>query len=342
MKNTKRNNVNFKEMLSDTAEVTNILNSIDLSHLQVQDILSSYEKDNNRFGVIFMAKDNKTEKLQKIVIDAIDGEPNSSQMKELTYDQGSDCDKRIILYKLVTSDYTKNEFWYELEMVEGFAKVNNDCCFETFLVHVSLTSDKTYKYNAEIYPDETKWTSLNKLPTKLEFEKAVFKVVYDQTDPWDDVDFDPISDIDHWFSGTCRYLDMNGISFMFPVWDENGLFAQAESITHEGADDLRTIKDNNQKYLRKMFVNREATFELGDSGRISMSIKLWDKPLSFFTKALYGDKEKIVEKIREVAYRIDEYWNNSHYLDGSINDMVEEHLAIPEDVFNELEKEISA
>ena len=44
--------------------------------------------------------------------------------------------------------------------------------------------------NAEIYPDEKKWTSLKKLPTKQEFEKAVFKVVYDQTDPWDDVDYD--------------------------------------------------------------------------------------------------------------------------------------------------------
>ena len=30
MENTKRNNVNFKEMLNDTAEVNNILNRIDL------------------------------------------------------------------------------------------------------------------------------------------------------------------------------------------------------------------------------------------------------------------------------------------------------------------------
>ena len=93
-----------------------------------------------------MAKDNKTEKLQKIIIDAIDGEPNSTQVKELTYDQGADCDKRIILYTLDNPNYSKNEFWYEQEMVEGFAKVNNDCGFETFVVEVSLDSDKTYKY----------------------------------------------------------------------------------------------------------------------------------------------------------------------------------------------------
>jgi hypothetical protein len=84
MTNTKCNNINFKEILSDAAEVTNLLNRINLKHLQVDKILSSYEKNNNRFGVIFMAKDNKTEKLQKIIIDAINGEPNSTQIKELT------------------------------------------------------------------------------------------------------------------------------------------------------------------------------------------------------------------------------------------------------------------
>ena len=105
---------------------------------------------------------------------------------------------------------------------------------------------------------------------------------------------------------------------------------------------LRSIRENNQIYLKKMFVNREATFEINFSGRVTMSIKLWDKPLSFFSNATYGDKEKIVAKLREVAHRIDEYWNYRHYLDGSWNDDVEEYLALPEDAFSELEKEISA
>ena len=184
-----------------------------------------------------MAKDIKTEKLQKIIIDAIDGEPNSTQVKELTYDQGSDCDKRIILYTLRNHDYVKNEYWYEQEMAERFAKVNNDCGFDTFVIDVSWDSDKIYKFDAEIYPDEKKWTSLKKLPTKLEFEKAVFRVFYNQTDQWGGSEYDYMSDIDDWFTGTCWYLDMYDISFKFPIWNENGLFVQADSITHEGADD---------------------------------------------------------------------------------------------------------
>jgi len=289
-----------------------------------------------------MAKDNKTEKLQNIIIDAIDGGPDSTQVKELTYSQEADCDKRIILYTLANPNYTKNEYRHENEMMAGFAKVNNDCGFETFVVKVSLDSDKIYKYDVEIYPDGNRWTSFEKLPSKLEFEKAVFRVFYNQTDQWGGSENDHMGNIDEWFTGTCWCLDMHGINFKFPVWGEKGLFVQADSKTHKGADDIESIKNNNQKFLQKMFVNRETTFELGDSGRISMSIKLWDKPLSFFTKATPADKEEVVEYLREVGHRIDEYWNNSHYMDGSENDFIEEELAIPEDAFSELEKEIPA
>ena len=95
-------------------------------------------------------------------------------------------------------------------MAEGFAKVNNDCGFDTFVIEVSLGSDKTYKYDLEIYPDEKKWTSLKKLPTKQEFEKAVFRVFYNQTDQLGGYENDYMNDIDDWFSGTCWYLDMYG------------------------------------------------------------------------------------------------------------------------------------
>lgn len=332
--------VKFKEMFNDTVEIDNLLNCIDLKHLQVEDILFNYEKNRNRFGVIFMAKDNKTEKLQKIIIDAICGEPNSTQVKELTYDLGADCDKRIILYTLVNSDCTRNELWYEQEMMEGFSKVNNDCGYETLVARVALNSDKNYKYDLEIYPDEKKWTSFKKLPTKLEFEKAVFKVFYNNTDIFGGREDDSMDNIDEWFSGTCWYLEMNGISFMYPVWEENGLFVRAVSESHKGADDLKTIKDNNQKYLQRMFINRETTFEINFSGCVTMSIKLWSKPFSFFTKASPGDKKKIAEYLRQFDQTICEYWDYQHYLDGSRNDDVVEYLAIPEDAFHKLEKEI--
>ena len=342
MENKKNLNVNFKEMLNDTTKINEILNCIDPGNLQVENIISSYEKNNNRFGTIFMAMNYKLEESQKIIIDAINGEPNSNQVKELTYDQGADCAKRIILYTLRNHDYVKNEYRHEQEMAMSFAKVNNDCSLDTFVIEVSWDSAKTYKYDAEVCPDENKWTSFEKLPTKLEFEKAIFRVFYNQTDQWGGAENDHMDDIDDWFSGTFWQLDIDGISFMYPVWDESGLFAQAVSITGKGADDLKSIKENNQKYLRKMFVNRETTFEIKVSGSVTMLIKLWDKPLSFFTKATPADKEKIAEYLRKISHRLDSYWNTTHFLDGSENDDVEEYLAIPEDAFNELEKEVSA
>jgi len=126
-------------------------------------------------------------------------------------------------------------FWCEVEMVEGFVKVNNDCDFETFLVQVSLDSAKSYKREAEVYPGKKKYTSIKKLPTELEFETAIFNVVLNQNWALTSNDFIFEENIEYWFSETYRYSDLDGIHYKFPVWNENGLFFQAESITQEGA-----------------------------------------------------------------------------------------------------------
>ena len=44
----------------------------------------------------------------------------------------------------------------------------------------------------------------------------------------DGYDDDYYNDIDRWFSGACKYLDMYGFIFMFPVWDENGSIRSSE------------------------------------------------------------------------------------------------------------------
>lgn len=341
MENTKLSGISFKEMLNDSTTLNMILNHTDREDLRVEKIISNYEKNINRFGVIFMIKDTKTKKLEKIIIDAIYGEPDLTQIEEITYGQGFDCDRRFIFYTLEHPDCAKIGFRNEREMIKGFTKVNNDCGFETIVAQVALASDGAYRFKIEVSPDGIKWSSFNKLPSKEEFEKAVFKTYYNSSDTWGGYEDDYLGDLNEWFTGTYWYLDMNGISFMYPVWDENGLFVQAVSETHEGADYLNSIKENNQKYLSRMFIGRKTTFETAVSGRVTMLIKLWDKPISFFTNASPADKEKIVEYLRNSAHRIDEYWNYRHCIDGSRNDDVVEYLVIPEDAFSELEKEIS-
>ena len=343
MKQENNFNVDFKDMLSDKQELNKIFNHIGQDQYEIGEILSTYEKDDNRQGAIIMVQDNKIDELQKIIIDAIYGEPNSTQVKDVTYDQGAECDKRIILYTLENPGYTKNEYRHEHEMAEGFVKINNDCGCDTFVVEVSLDSDKTYKYNIEMFPDGKKWTSFKKLPAKLEFEKAVFKVFYNQTDWYEGYEHvEHMEDIAGWFDGTYWCLDIHGIEYIYPVWTEEGMFAQAVSISDEGKTKLKSIKENNLKNLEKMFVNREITFEKGLAENITMSIKLWDKPFSFFTKASPEDKEKTAEFLRKFDHQISEYWDHRHYLKGPENKVVKEHLAIPKDAFNELEQEISA
>lgn len=340
----KENNlkVNFKEILSDGQQINQILNRIGQDQFETEEILSSYEKNGNRHGVIFMARATETGKMNKIIIDAIYGEANSTQVKDLTYEIGADCDKRIILYTLGHPDSIKNEYRHEYEMMKGLVSINNDCGFETFVVKVSLDSDKNYQYNAEICPDENKWTQFRKLPTKLEFEKAIFKVFYNQTDQFGGYENDHMDDIDEWFSSTGWHLHLNDIYFEYPVWTENGMFMDGVSTSEIGNMHLKWIMDNKMGLLEKFFSNREITFIKPFSGGNMVSIKLWDKPFTYFANASVEKKEGIVETLRGYDGLLFEFWQILFREERSDNVIIKDYGCIPEKAFMELDTKVSA
>jgi len=332
----------FKELLNEPSYLGLILKFINTNGPMIPIKIIATSDSNNHYGVIFTARETKTAKMQKIIISAFNGEPNLEQIRRVTYDVGLFCDKRIIFYTKDFPNCLKNEYRHEHEMVKGFAKVNNDCGFETFVIEVSLVSDVGYKFAYEVKPNEYNCTSLKNLPSKYDFERAIFKVFYNQTDWYEGYEHvEHMEDIGGWFDGTYWCLDTDGIEYIYPVWNEEGLFAQAVSVTEEGAYSLESIKENNLKNLGEMFINREITFEKDFSENVTMSIKLWDKPFSYFIESSIEDKEKIAEFLREFDSKISEYWDHQHYLKGPENSTVKEHLSVPEDAFNELEQEIS-
>lgn len=344
MKKENKFNVNFKEMLINGQQINKILNHIGQDQFETEEILSNYEKNGNRHGVIFTAKETETGKMQKIIIDAIDDEPSLKQIRDLTYNIGADCNKRIILYTLENTGNHKNKYRHEKEMVRKFARNNNVCRVETLIVNVSLSSDNTCKYKIEECIDINDWTTFRKLPSKLEFDKAVFKVFYNQTDWYEGYEHvEYMDDFEGWFSGTYWCLDAHGISFMHPVWNEDGLFAQAKSVSDEGIATLETIKKNHIDNLKKMFVNREVSFEKDLQGGITMSIKLWDKSFSFFTRASLEDKEKIAEFLRILDHQISECWEHCSclYFKESDNEYFEKYLTIHADAFKDLEENLA-
>jgi hypothetical protein len=338
MKKENKFNVNFKEVLCDGQQINKILNHIDQDQFETEETLSTYEKNGNRRGIIFTAKEAETGEMQKIIMDAIDGEPSLNQIRDLTYNIGADCNKRIILYTLKNTGKHKNKYRHEKEMVRKFARNNNVCRVETLIINVSLSSDNTCKYKIEECIDINDWTTFKRLPSKLEFDKAVFKVFYIQTDWFEGYEHvEHMDDFEGWFSGTYWCLDLPGISCRYPVWEEDGLFAQAVSISTQGKQQLQSIKKN--KNLKEMFINRETFFEKDLQGDFTLSIKLWDRPLSYFTKSSSEDKKRIAEFLRTLDGLISEFWQLCPGKEGDCS-YIKKYLAIPEDAFKVLEEKI--
>ena len=342
MKKENNFNVNFKELLNDKQELTKILNPIEQGQLQIEEILTSYKKNGNRYGVIFMVKDNKIDNLQKIIIDAIYGEPNSTQVKDITYDQGKDCDKRIILYcSMRFQENKKQEFEYEQEMTEGFIKVNNDCGVETFIVEVTSFQMANDFVSRNFYvtekPEGKKSKFHKELPTKFEFEYAEFHMYYNYTIDWD---YDYVERPDDWFSATWC-IEEKSIEFQYPVWNEEGLFAKGIPWYKKGYENLEWLLDNRLDLIQKFFNGHEVIFEESVSRERFLSIKLWDKPFSIFPKASVEEKEKITESIRRYDGVISEFWQTVFHRNSSDDEIIQLLDCIPKDAFKDLEEMVS-
>ena len=335
--------VDFKKMLNDKQELTKIFNHVGQNQFQVEEILLSYEKDDNRQGAIIMVQDNKIDDLQKIIIDAIYGVPNSTQVKDVTYDYGADCDKRIILYTLGYSGLNVKSYKYDGELSEGFIKINNDCGCDTYLINVSKTLDESkeavYCYKTDIKPGHKKLTWLKKLPSKLEFEQAEFDIFYNYSSDWRNPHH--IEHPENWFDNYW-HLIFQDISFRYPIWNENGLFMQGVSKSEIGDINLKWIMDSKIELLKKFFDNREINIDTLPSGRNVMEIKLWDKPISYFAKASIKNKETIAEAIRGYDSVSFEFLDNLFDRRMSDKEVLKDLGNVSASAFLDLEKEISA
>jgi hypothetical protein len=331
-------NIDFKEMLSDKQELTKIFNHIGQEQYEIGEILSTYKKDHNRQGAIIMIQDNKIDALQKIIIDAIYGQPNSTQVKDVTYDQGADCDKRIIFYALENSGSFKTSYRHEQEMTEGFVKINNDCGCGTYLINVSKTLDDSkepvYCYKTKIEPDNKRLTCLKKLPSKLEFEQAIFGIFYNYSSDWRNSHY--IEHPENWFDNYW-HLIFHDISFRYPIWTEDGLFIQGVSKSEIGDINLKWFMDCKIALLKKFFDNREININTLPSGRSVMGITFWDKPLSYFTTASIEEKEMIAEAIRGYDCVTFEFLDNLFERQMTDEEVLKDLGPIPKNAFKGLE-----
>jgi len=114
-------------------------------------------------------------------------------------------------------------------MVEGFTKINNDCGLDTYIFKIPnciiVTEPTPLRFNAEVYPGEKKWFLHTKLPSKLEFEKAEFGIIYAHSSDWRNPYY--IERPEDWFDNYW-HLIFQDISFRYPL----ALISKAFQLNH--------------------------------------------------------------------------------------------------------------
>jgi len=324
--------INWQEYLSSENNINHLFTSIGIDEYEFVDIRTPHIINDHRYGIIVIVKEKEAGNLQEFVIDAISGEPSWAQLMDCTFNFGGDCEKRIILYALNHPDMKKG-YLYEAEMATGFAHINNDCKVQTYIVRVSVDrdnqDDKSIIYGVEVKPDGAKRTNHTKLPTKHEFEQAEFGIYYNYTIDWD---YGYINRPEDWISNYW-HLEIAEIEFKYPVWNQDGLFTLAESVSELGVILIKWLFDTKMELFKKFFYNSDIRLQIKSPTSHVISIKLWDRPLSDFTKATTEDKERLAQMIRKQDSFLFEFWQEILDKGKSDNEIIDYFGSLPENAF---------
>jgi len=312
---TTNSKIDWQKHLGSNNNINEILKSTGMTGYELLKIKSRYEVD-NRYGAIIGIR-NKNGTLSQIIIDAIAGSPNWTQMMGLTFNRGRNCKQRIVLYSPDNKNQ-KNGYVFDVEMATGFAHICNDCKLETYILKASVDSNKSGDkliYNIEVKLDGEKGTEHTTLPTRDEFDQAEFQFYYNNTIEGD-IDF--VYHPEEWIDTEWRREIMEGIGIRHPIWNQDGLFAVCEPETIDGSILMSWFIKERIKLLATFF-NNDLKMKLVKEPYIyEISIKLWDKPLSVFTEASTEEKIRLAKMIREQEENVFDFWDD--ILDRKIPD----------------------
>jgi len=323
--------INFKQLFSNEQNIDRLLRDIGLGKYKVRDIWKAYDRDPMRHVVIIQANDFSTGELQYIMIDSIYGNPDWMQIVGTTFDHyGMSCHKRILLCTK-NNDVLHKGHEYDLEIASGFAHINNDCMkkewnVETYIVEAIVdetkADDYTISYDVIVKPDGIKRTDHTKLPTFMEYAQALFGIYYAETDKWIDYHFesDCLNKPKYWIR---NYYHINHGNFdaEFPVWNENGVFMILKSSNDEGAEYLRNVVGSNQELFKLVFHDSEIKVKENSNKSVTMYIKIWKEPLTYFINSDTEKKMKIAAMIRKSAYAIEQFWGE--VVGGTLEDAID-------------------
>jgi len=313
----------WRKTFSSENNIKDIFKSIGVENIDIHSIQPQVISNKCR-GVLLVTLLNKdTNILESNYIDYISGVPEWQQFMDATFGIGADCDRRIIISDNIRIE---DDIYYDEEcsIADGYARICNDCAMDTYLVacNIKETAVHDNTYNLIVKPEDKHTTEFTKLPPKAAFDQAEFYIKYCQTLPEysGDIIFRP----DDWF-GNYWHLDMCDVVFVFPIWNENGLFFEARTEKATGVLSLKWLENCKMDFVSEIFKGYESTRERISGASEIMRIKIWDEPFSDFTNTSLENKANYVEYIRELDYEffgwIDEFYSERPS-DSKIIDML--------------------
>jgi len=303
----------FKDVLlnnlKQSESITELLSEIGINNEKVDNIVKSELIDDNRVSVLVETKTNANGEKSKVIFDAILGEPTWKQMMDVTFERGHECEKKIIIYFDINKS-KKSYIWSENSfMAVSFAKINNDCGVDTYIVSAKAKTNDNgsiiFKYYLEEEPGDLKVTSYTTHPNKKDFQQAELWLSYNNfIGDYPPQEFNP----NNWMDGPWRYESCD-IDFK-PIWNDQGLFIVALTDSDNGRATLKRLLETNIKEIENEFKDHKLNVVNKSEVPSEISIRMHERPFNEFVGATPADKDLYVEELRSDYLRVFDFFDN--------------------------------
>jgi len=274
----------WKEYFCREETIRHLLDAVEITDEVYQGIQDKYAINDDRFAMVIWMRNRKTRFLSRMIIDVVMGEPTWKQMMDVTFDIGDGCNPKIVVYDSAVAPGFGIEW-----RVAGFARINSDCGFTTFIL-AGEASSTGIKFTPQ--KDERFYgpPNLKVLPSKKEFQQTEFAFYVDYFVPHS---FNLEKEYLRWpCDGLIWELDGFDMELTYPVWKENGVFILLESISPQGRNQLKWLLDNKavemEKTVGPLKVENDPESDLPNK----IFLRVWDRP---FTEFLFAEEHKKCE-----------------------------------------------
>jgi|GEM_PF-2158786 len=166
-----------RQLLSET-EIISLLKLSGIPTRQLT-IISTTPVKKGRYQTILKTKNPDSRKNIRTIIDVSFSAPTWQQYIDVTYNQGADCDYKVILYDELCADFVPSS---DSLPIGNLVRINNRCSVPTFFISaedtLSWPTRQISDFEIMDSPDDVDANPGQKLPSKREVEEAEFWVPY--------------------------------------------------------------------------------------------------------------------------------------------------------------------